>query len=130
MSNSFATLDCSLPGYSVHGISQARILKWLAIFFSRGSSQSGIELVSLALASRFFTTEHLNTIHLTPHSQVSRQTSSIPESLLAFSAYFIILIYSEELICQLIVSCFILKWLIDPLGCFPAFSRIMAYLLS
>ena len=32
-------MDCSLPGFSVHGISQARILEWVAIFFSRGSSQ-------------------------------------------------------------------------------------------
>ena len=31
--------DCRLPGSSVHGISQARILKWIAISFSRGSSQ-------------------------------------------------------------------------------------------
>ena len=31
--------DCSLPGSSVHGIFQARILEWVAIFFSRGSSQ-------------------------------------------------------------------------------------------
>ena len=30
--------DCSLPGSSVHGISQARILEWVAISFSRGSS--------------------------------------------------------------------------------------------
>ena len=29
--------DCSLPGSSVHGISQARILKWVAIPFSGGS---------------------------------------------------------------------------------------------
>ena len=31
-------MDCSLPGFSVHGISQARILEWVAISFSRGSS--------------------------------------------------------------------------------------------
>ena len=31
-------IDCSLPGSSVHGISQARILEWVAISFSRGSS--------------------------------------------------------------------------------------------
>ena len=30
---------CSLPGSSVHGILQARILEWVAISFSRGSSQ-------------------------------------------------------------------------------------------
>ena len=32
------TVDCSPPGSSVHGISQARILEWVAISFSRGSS--------------------------------------------------------------------------------------------
>ena len=31
-------MDCSPPGSSVHGILQARILEWVAIFFSRGSS--------------------------------------------------------------------------------------------
>ena len=31
-------MDCSLPSSSVHGIVQARILEWVAIFFSRGSS--------------------------------------------------------------------------------------------
>ena len=32
-------IDCSLPGSSVHGIFQARVLEWGAISFSRGSSQ-------------------------------------------------------------------------------------------
>ena len=32
-------MDCSLPGSSVNEISQARILEWIAIFFSRGSSR-------------------------------------------------------------------------------------------
>ena len=32
-------MDCSLPGSPVHGILQARILEWVAISFSRGSSQ-------------------------------------------------------------------------------------------
>ena len=32
-------MDCSLPASSVHGISQARVLKWVAISFSRRSSQ-------------------------------------------------------------------------------------------
>ena len=31
-------MDCSLPGSSVHGIFQARVLEWIAISFSRGSS--------------------------------------------------------------------------------------------
>ena len=32
-------MDCSPPGSSIHGIFQARILEWVAISFSRGSSQ-------------------------------------------------------------------------------------------
>ena len=32
------SMDCSLPGSSVRGISQGRILEWAAISFSRGSS--------------------------------------------------------------------------------------------
>ena len=31
-------MDCSPPSSSVHGISQARILEWGAISFSRGTS--------------------------------------------------------------------------------------------
>ena len=31
-------MDCSLPGSSVHGILQARILEWIDIPFSRGPS--------------------------------------------------------------------------------------------
>ena len=34
-------MDCNLPGSSVHGILQARILKWVAISSSRGSSRAG-----------------------------------------------------------------------------------------
>ena len=34
-----STWDCSPPSSSVHGILQARILEWVAISFSRGSSQ-------------------------------------------------------------------------------------------
>ena len=32
-------MDCSPPGSSLHGILQARVLEWVAISFSRGSSQ-------------------------------------------------------------------------------------------
>ena len=32
-------MDCSLPGSSVHGILQKRIMEWVVIPFSRGSSQ-------------------------------------------------------------------------------------------
>ena len=33
-------MDCSLPGSSIHGIFQARVLEWIAISFSRGSSRA------------------------------------------------------------------------------------------
>ena len=41
--------NCSLPGSSVHGISQAKILEWVAISFSRDLSNPGTELGSPAL---------------------------------------------------------------------------------
>ena len=50
-------MNCSPPGSSVHGISQAKILEWVAISSSRGSSQSWIEPESLGLAGGLFTAE-------------------------------------------------------------------------
>ena len=46
-----------LPGSSVHGIFQARILEWVAISFSRGSSWSRDWTYFSHLAGRFVTTE-------------------------------------------------------------------------
>ena len=40
-------MDCSPPGSSVHGILQARILEWVAISSSRGSSWSNLHLSRL-----------------------------------------------------------------------------------
>ena len=39
VSDSCDPMDCSPPGSSVHGIIQAKILEWVAISSSRGSSQ-------------------------------------------------------------------------------------------
>ena len=49
------TMDCSLSGSSVHGILHARILEWVAIPFSRGSSQPRDWTQVSWIASRFFT---------------------------------------------------------------------------
>ena len=53
-------MDCSPPGSAVHGISQARILEWAAISFSRGSSwsrdQTQVSCTS-CIADGFFATE-------------------------------------------------------------------------
>ena len=49
--------DCSLPGSSIHKISQARILEWVAISFSRRSYQPKDSTRVSYTAGRFFTTE-------------------------------------------------------------------------
>ena len=55
-------MDYSLPGSSVHGIFQARILGWVAISFSRESSWARDPTSSgtrgFCLTGRFFTTGH------------------------------------------------------------------------
>ena len=48
-------MDCSPPDSSVCAISQARILEWVAMSFSRGSSDPGMGPGSLALAEWLFT---------------------------------------------------------------------------
>ena len=50
-------MDGSPPGSSVHEISKARVLKWVAMFFSRGSSPSEDQTQVSCIAGRFFTTE-------------------------------------------------------------------------
>ena len=48
-------MDCSLPGSSVHGDSPARILEWVAMPSSRGSSQPRDQAQVSHSAGRFFT---------------------------------------------------------------------------
>ena len=48
-------MDCSPPSSSVHGILQARILEWVVIPFSRGSSQPRDRTQVSSIAGRFFT---------------------------------------------------------------------------
>ena len=53
------SMDCSPPGFFVHGILQAGVLEWVAMPSSRGSSDPGIKpafLMSPALADELFTT--------------------------------------------------------------------------
>ena len=48
-------MDCRLPRSSLHGISQARILEWVAISFSRLSSQPRDRSWVSCISGRFFT---------------------------------------------------------------------------
>ena len=50
-------MDCSPPGFSVHGISQARILEWVAMSSPEDLPDLGLKLTSPALAGRFCTPE-------------------------------------------------------------------------
>ena len=54
MSDSCDPMDCTPPGSSVHGILQARILDWVTISISRGSSQPRDWTWVFCLAGRFF----------------------------------------------------------------------------
>ena len=64
-------MDCSLPGYSVHRILQARILEWVAISFSRGSSQPGIKPRSpWVLQEPWFPSKKLQADSLPPKPQL------------------------------------------------------------
>ena len=51
-------MDCSPPGSSVHGVLQTRILVWVAISFSRGSSPPRNGTWVSCIAGRFF--DHLS----------------------------------------------------------------------
>ena len=51
-------MNCSPPGSSVHGILQARILEWVVIPFSRGSSWPRTEPGSPALQTDFYPLSH------------------------------------------------------------------------
>ena len=48
-------MDCSLPGSSVHGIPQARILEWVVVPFCRGSSQPRDQTQVSCIAGGIFT---------------------------------------------------------------------------
>ena len=47
-------MDCSLPGSSLHGILQARVLEWVTISFSRGSSQPRDRTLVSCIPGRHF----------------------------------------------------------------------------
>ena len=55
MSESLRPHGLSLPGSSIHEIFQARVLKWVAVSFSRGSSQPGGWTWVSCIADRCFT---------------------------------------------------------------------------
>ena len=47
-------MDCSLPGSSIHGIFEARVLEWVAIFFFGGPSQPRDRTLVSCIVGRCF----------------------------------------------------------------------------
>ena len=82
-------MDCSPPGSSVHGISQARILKWVSISFSGHLLTQGS-----ALADGFFTTEPPGKPSSALSSRIKTQNCSKPKLLKpGWAALFAVLAY-------------------------------------
>ena len=85
-------MSCSPPGSSVHEIFQPRILEWVAISYSRGSSwhRDWTPISApLVLAGRFLTTEPPGKLTLTPLQWINFPCSLVRPnlSLLPFHAY-------------------------------------------
>ena len=80
-------MDCSLPGSPVHGISQMRILEWVAIFFLQGISlpNSGIKPETSALQMDSLPLSHqgkIDTLYQEFHNRESN-TKILSKSLVA-----------------------------------------------
>ena len=82
VSDSLQPIDCSPQGTSVHGILQARILEWVAISFSRGSSRPRDRTQVSRIAGRRFilwvTREARKVLNL--HCEISKNREKFPIS--------------------------------------------------
>ena len=94
-------MDCSLSGYSVHGIFLARVLEWISISFSRGSSQPRNWTRVSHISGRCFTVWatreafifYINTDYYT---QLLSQVSSLSYSNLLYSHGFLLIYLSRN----------------------------------
>ena len=77
-------MDSSLPGSSVHGIFQARVLEWVTISFSRGSSWPKDWTQVSCIAGRHFTlwaTREAHRVFLILHYHVCSGLIKIPKDI-------------------------------------------------
>ena len=73
-------IDCSLPGPSVHGIFQAIVLEWIAISFSRGSSQPRAQTRVSGIVDRRFTvwaTREVKVVCKSRHQLIYRSSTDL-----------------------------------------------------
>ena len=68
-------MDCSPPDSSIHGILQARILEWVAISSSRGSSQPRDQTQVSCIADRFLLSETPGKFISQCHKEKNRKKS-------------------------------------------------------
>ena len=71
-------MDYSLPGSSVHEILQARILEWVAIPFSRGSSRPRDQIWVSCIAGGFFTVWSTREAHIYAYVYICAHTLGFP----------------------------------------------------
>ena len=80
----FVTHNCSPPSSSIHGISQASILEWVAIIFCRGSSRRRDRTQLSCTAGEFFTIYVTRKANLLLYKHYSKiQFGSVAQSHLA-----------------------------------------------
>ena len=91
-------MDCSSPCSSVHGILQARILKWVAIPFSRASCRSRDQTQVSCTAGGFFAV----------WATREAQTLTVPGTLLSNHGLYAETIF--EMLLDIIKSCIKYRW--------------------
>ena len=79
---------CSLSGSSIHGIFQARVLEWIAISFSRGSSRPRNRTLVSYIAGRHFTIRATREVSYNCNEQIFAKTGNIFNSILTCLLHF------------------------------------------
>ena len=79
-----------MPGSSVHGILQARILEWVAISFSRGSSWPRDRTQVFCIAGRLFTIWASREAYKILYICLNKETASLVSSLKSSLSYFLV----------------------------------------
>ena len=94
-------MDCSLPGTSVHRIFQARVLEWVAIPFSRGSSWPRDRIPVFCTAGRFLTIWATREVPVVPENGLNILLQSSERPRRAFH---------EKFMCKLKYEWCVPKW--------------------
>ena len=113
--------DCSLQVSSIHGMLQARILKWVAISFSRGSSWPRNQIHISCIAGIFFTVWAIREVHTHTHTNTHTHNILICIEVHALSVLWfcssifccLFLLFAPSELCVSIYCLFFLMYLYD-----------------